>query len=95
MSIDLRYCYSKKFAPPYACIFIGQLETKFLENQNLKPLVWFRYIDDIFFIWIFETLWLNLTYLVMTIKLTYECNKDTISPLNLKVILSNVNPQSL
>ena len=40
-----------KLAPPYPCIFMDQLETKFLENQNLKPLVWFRYIDDIFFIW--------------------------------------------
>ena len=39
-----------KFAPPYACIFKDLLETKFLENQNLKPLVWLSYIDDIFFI---------------------------------------------
>ena len=39
-----------KFAPPYACIFMDQLGTKFLENQNLKPLVWFRYTDEIFFI---------------------------------------------
>ena len=31
---------------------MDQLETKFLESQNLKPSVWFRYIDDIFFIWI-------------------------------------------
>ena len=31
-----------KFAPSYACIFMDQLETKFLENQNLKPLVWFH-----------------------------------------------------
>ena len=29
----------KNFAPPYAYIFMEQLETKFLENQNLKPLV--------------------------------------------------------
>ena len=28
-----------KFAPPFGCIFMGQFETKFLENQNLKPLV--------------------------------------------------------
>ena len=41
-----------KFASPDACIFMDQLETKFLENQNLKSLVSFCYIDDIFFIWI-------------------------------------------
>ena len=33
-----------------ACIFMDQDETKFLETQVLKLLVWLRYIDDIFFI---------------------------------------------
>ena len=63
-----------KFAPPYACIFMDQLEIKFLENQNLKSLVWFRYLDDIFFIWThseenLRNVILNLTYLVMTLIL--------------------------
>ena len=40
-----------KFAPPYACIFMDRLQNDFLETQILKPLVWLRYIDDIFFIW--------------------------------------------
>ena len=40
-----------KFAPPYACIFMDQVETDFLQTQKFQPLVWFRYIDDIFFIW--------------------------------------------
>ena len=40
-----------KFAPPYACIFIDEHESKLSETQILKPLVWFRYKDDIFFIW--------------------------------------------
>ena len=40
-----------KFAPPYACIFMDQVESKFLQTQKFQPLVWFRYIDDIFFIW--------------------------------------------
>ena len=35
----------------YSCYFMDQLETKFLENQNLKPLAWLRSIDDILFIW--------------------------------------------
>ena len=39
-----------KFALPHACIFMDDLETKFLQSQSLQPLVWFRYIDDIFFI---------------------------------------------
>ena len=40
-----------KRAPPYAYTFIVKVETDFLESQKLKPMVWFRYIDDIFFIW--------------------------------------------
>ena len=40
-----------KFAPPYACIFMDKVENDFLKTQTVKPLVWLRYIDDIFFIW--------------------------------------------
>ena len=40
-----------KFAPPYACLFMDKFETSFLETQQLQPLVWFRYIDDIYCIW--------------------------------------------
>ena len=40
-----------KFAPPYTCIFMDEVETSFLETQEMKPSVWFRYIDDVFFIW--------------------------------------------
>ena len=77
-----------KFAPSYECIFMDQLETKFLESQNLKPLVWFRYIDDIFFIWTHgeENLRNFLTEFDLfsdDIKFTYEYNKDTISFLDL------------
>ena len=38
-----------KLAPPYACIFMDQVESEFLKTQAQQPLVWFRYIDDIFF----------------------------------------------
>ena len=39
------------FAPPYACIFMNQIENGFLQTQKHKPLVYFRYIDDVLFIW--------------------------------------------
>ena len=39
-----------KFAPPYACIYMDQVEQKFLAMQVNQPLIWLRYIDDIFFI---------------------------------------------
>ena len=38
-----------KFAPVYTCIFMDDIESKFLETQSLQPLIWFRYIDDVFF----------------------------------------------
>ena len=41
----------RNFAPPNACIFMDKFETDFLTTQNLKPWVWLRYIDDIFFVW--------------------------------------------
>ena len=33
------------------CIFLDQAESEFLKTQQHQPLVWFRYVDDIFFIW--------------------------------------------
>lgn len=30
---------------------MGDLEERFWGTQDLKPLVWWRYIDDIFMIW--------------------------------------------
>ena len=40
-----------KFALPYAIIFMADLEERILKDIELKPRIWWRYIDDIFFIW--------------------------------------------
>ena len=40
-----------KFTLTYTSIFMDEIETNFLDTQEFKPLVWFRYIDDVFFIW--------------------------------------------
>ena len=40
-----------KMAPSYANIIMGEIERQFLDTQDYKPLVWWRYIDDIFNIW--------------------------------------------
>ena len=82
-----------KFAPTYACIFIDEVETNFLETQEFQPLVWFRYIDDVFFIWThgpdklvsFMTEFNNYH---PNIKFTYESNKENITFLDLNVSLS-------
>ena len=40
-----------KFAPPCAVPFMAALKEKILNKVKKKPNVWWRYIDDIFFIW--------------------------------------------
>ncbi|XP_072050367.1 uncharacterized protein [Amphiura filiformis] len=40
-----------KFSPSYANIFMGWHEGTLFNTSALKPLVWYRYIDDIFMIW--------------------------------------------
>ena len=39
-----------KFPPTYASIFMDKLESNFLKSQELTPLLWYRYIGDVFFI---------------------------------------------
>ena len=82
-----------KFAPTYACIFIDEIETKFLQTQEFQPLVWFRHIDDVSFIWTqgpdklvsFMTEFKNRH---PNMKFTYESNKENITLLDLDVSLS-------
>ena len=40
-----------RFAPPYNILFMADLEEKMLETYENKPMIWWRYIDAIFFIW--------------------------------------------
>lgn len=40
-----------RMAPSYANLFMGKFETEFLNSEQLQPLIWLRYIDDIFFLW--------------------------------------------
>ena len=40
-----------KFAPRYSILFMAELEDKILQKVEFKPYLWWRYIDDIFFLW--------------------------------------------
>ena len=60
---------------------MDEVETSFLETQEMKPLVWFLYTDDVFFIFFLEELDRCNSYL----KFTYESSKTSISFLDLKV----------
>ena len=39
-----------KMAPPYAFNFLSDLEETFYSDCDISPLVWWRYIDNIFII---------------------------------------------
>ena len=40
-----------KLAVAFASIFMGRVETEIMSQNTIKPLVWKRYIDDIFSLW--------------------------------------------
>ena len=71
-------------------------ETNFLKTQTSRPLVWFRYIDDIFFLWTHGEEKLkqflgNLNNYDPNIKFTREYSKKEIPFLDLKVCIKNGN----
>ena len=82
-----------KFEHTYTCIFMDEIETKFLETQEFQPLVWFRYIDDVLFIWTYGpdklvSFMTEFNNYHPNIKFTYESYKENITFLNLGVNLS-------
>ena len=75
-----------KFAPPYAIFFMADFEEKMLESFEKKPMIWWRYIDDIFFIWEHGEEQVNMFH--STMKFTAEYSKEEVNflYLNIKVI---------
>ena len=43
-----------KLAPSFANLFMGHFEDKFVYSYPLQPLIWKRFIDDIFFVWTYR-----------------------------------------
>ena len=80
-----------KMAPSYANIFMDRLERRLIENAEVKPRSWWRYIDDIFIIWTEgeEKLRRFIDYLNSahgTIKFTYKWSEHEIEFLDVKVL---------
>ena len=81
-------------APSYANLFMGALEEKMLETSPEKPIVWLRYIDDIFFIWphgrpALETFITHVNNFHHTIKFTSEISPSQIPFLDVMVSLKD------
>ena len=83
-----------RMAPSYANLFMAQLERKLLDNASMKPLIWWRYIDDIFAIWChgeanLEVFIADLNQAHPTIKFTAEWSSSSIPFLDTRVQLEN------
>ena len=73
-----------KFGSPYTCFFMDKIETAFLETKEFQSLVWFRYIDDIFFTWTHggQKLWTflrSLNKFHTDMKFIYESSKESMA----------------
>ena len=80
-----------KMAPPYAIVFLGDLEEKILKESDKNPLVWWRYIDDIFMLWQHGENELKkflefLNCYHPTIKFTADYSKEKINFLDVEII---------
>ena len=78
----------------FACIFMDKFERNYLKTQILQPFVWFRYIDDVFFIWThgkeeLENLMKESNSFSDHIKFMFESGKENINYLNVKINLHN------
>ena len=79
-----------KFAPAFANLFMTTLEERLLKESADLPLVWMRFIDDVFFIWTHgeEKLDSFINFLNSshdTIKFTSEHSSNSINFLDVKV----------
>ena len=66
-----------RMAPSFACLFMGDLEERMLSEAPCRPWIWWRYIDDVFFIWTRDGSSLNAFFdhinsFHRTIKFTWE-----------------------
>ena len=80
------------FAPLYAILFMADLEEKTLNALEDKPSIWWRYIDNTFFIWehgeeSLEKFLNKLNTFHPTIKFTAEYSKEAINFLDVNVRL--------
>ena len=83
-----------KFAAPYACICMDYIETEFLKTQSIKPWVWKRFIDDVFFIWTdseenLEKILKKLNGFHPSIKFTFEKSKMKVNFLDVVIKIKN------
>ena len=83
-----------KMAPAYANIVMSIFERKLLTGSCNKPLVWFRYIDDIFAIWTYgedklKDFMLNINYIHSSFQFTCNYSKECVQFFDVSVSVDN------
>ena len=76
-----------KFAPPYSILFMAELEEAIFKEADFKPYLWWRHIDNIFFLWEhgeekLRSLINDINKNHPTIKFTAEWSKTSINLLD-------------
>ena len=79
-----------KFAPRYSILFMAELEKEILRKAEFKPYLWWRYIDDIFFLWEhgeekLKSFIDNINKMHRTIKFTADWSKTSRNVLDVTV----------
>ena len=74
----------KKFAPHYSTLFMAELEEEVLGKAKFKPSLWWRYMDDIIFLWEhgeekLKTFIDNINKMHPTIRFTADWSKTSIN----------------
>ena len=83
-----------RMAPSYANLFMADFEERFLATQRLKPLVWWRFLDDIFSLWVHGRAALDKFILALnsfhdTIQFTYEISELQVTFLDTRTYVKN------
>jgi hypothetical protein len=85
-----------KMAPPYANIFMGNLEERLLLSSLKQPPSWFRFIDDVDMKWIhsdkeLDEFFEHANSIHPSIKFTHEVSKTKMSFLDTTTMVKEGN----
>ena len=85
-----------RVAPTYANLFMADFEERFVYTYPLQPLLWVRYIDDVFCIWThgrpsLDTFLNHINSVHSTIKFTADISENQVSFLDTSVIITEDN----
>ena len=83
-----------KFAPPYSILFIADPKQRLLSYVDVKPHIWWRYIDEMYLIWEHGEEYLKLflekiNKIHPAIKFTVDWSYSSVNFLDVKVITND------